>query len=81
MDTAGGGDALYQHGIDGHTDHNEKSLKSKREQGFEIIVAHLPPFPIYHRSQRNRCDGHREVDFQQPSEDDEEDADRNGLQA
>jgi len=29
MDVLGKNDALYQHGVDGHTDHHEKALKTQ----------------------------------------------------
>lgn len=47
-------DALYQNGINRHADDDEKALKSQREQGAQIVLAHAARFPIQHRRHRDR---------------------------
>ena len=52
-------DILYQHSVNCHTDDDEKRLKTKRQQGTEIILSHTAPFLAHHgchRKRRNGCD-------------------------
>ena len=46
---AGCGNALHQHGIDAHADHNEEGLEAQGKQGAEIVLPRVSPFPIDHR--------------------------------
>lgn len=44
MDIFGEDDALNQHGVDGDTNHHEKTLKTQGCQVAQVVVTHLTPF-------------------------------------
>ena len=46
VDVLGKDDALYQDGVDGDTDHHEETLKTQGSQVAQVVIAHLPPFPV-----------------------------------
>ena len=55
----GCGDALHQHRIDAHADHNEKGLEAQGQQGAKVVLPRGAPFPVDHRGKGNRpygCD-------------------------
>ena len=41
--------AFHQHRIDAHTDHNEEGLEAQGQQGAEIVLPRVSPFPVDHR--------------------------------
>ena len=43
------GNPLYQYRIDSDTDDNQKPLKAHRQQGTEIVLAHVPNLPVDYR--------------------------------
>ena len=57
--------ALYQHRVDAHADHNEKCLEAQGQQGAEIILPRIAPFPVYHRGEGDRPYGGHKVNFNQ----------------
>ena len=52
------GDILHQHRIDADADHNKKCLKAQRQQGLQVILPRMAPFPVDHRGKRDRPHGH-----------------------
>ena len=79
MDVAGKGDALQQSGVDSHAHHDKETLKGQREQPLQVILAHMSPFPVYHRTKGDGSDGHGHVDFQHASDYNDEDTDGYGF--
>ena len=71
---------MNQNRVDRHANDNEKTLERQRKQGFQVVIAELPPFPVRHRRQRDRRDCHREVDLDHAPEDDDENDDGQDLQ-
>ena len=69
------GDVFDQHRIDTHADDDEKRLKRKRQQGTEIVLAHVAPFTVDHGSHGDGCNGCDKVDLNHASVDHHEDAD------
>src|SRR5699024_10023442 len=55
-----GGNALHQHGIDGHADDDEKCLEPQGQQGSEIILPHAAELPSHHGSHGNGRNGGHE---------------------
>ena len=54
------GDALHQHRVDAHADHNEERLEAQGQQGAEIVLPRVAPFPVHHRGKRDGPDrGHQ----------------------
>src|SRR5699024_9439132 len=43
------GDTLHQHRVDAHADHNEERLEAQGQQGAEIVLPRVAPFPVHHR--------------------------------
>lgn len=52
-----------QDGVDGDTNHNEKALQPQGHKAAQVVVAHLPPFPVGHGGKGNRADGAINIDF------------------
>ena len=48
------GDALHQHRIDAHTDHNEEGLKAQGQQRPKIVLPRGAPLPVDHRGKGDR---------------------------
>ena len=46
--------AVYQYSINADAYHNEEALKTDSEQGFEVVVPNLSPFPVCHCCKRDR---------------------------
>ena len=55
-----------QHSIDRHADHNEKALQTKSHEAAQVVVAHLPPFPVGHGSKGNCANRAVDVNFYHP---------------
>lgn len=68
-------DVLDQHRVDRHADDDEEALKPQRQQASEVILAHLPPFPVGHGRHGDGSDGGHAVDFDHSAVADDEDAD------
>ena len=47
-DVGFGGDTLHQHGVDCHTDDDEKCLEAQGNQRAQIVLAHAAPFLAHH---------------------------------
>ena len=45
---------VYQNRVNADAYHNEEALKTDSEQGFEVVVSYLPPFPVRHCCKRDR---------------------------
>ena len=45
---------VYQNRVNADAYHNEEALKTDSEQGFEVVVSYLPPFPVSHSCKRDR---------------------------
>lgn len=60
---AGNRHVLYQHGIDGNTNQNQESLKSQREQAFQIVLSHVRLFMVSPCGHGNRRKAHHAVDL------------------
>ena len=71
----GYGDVLHQHRVDRHTDHNEKCLKAQGEQGAQIVLSHLTPFPVCHGRHGDGCHGSHQIYLNHASINDNENAD------
>ena len=68
-------DVLDQHRVNRHADDDEEALKPQRQQASEVILAHLPPFPVGHGRHGDGSDGGHAVDFDHPAVADDENAD------
>ena len=40
--------ALHQHRVDPHADHNEKRLEAQGQQGAEIVLPRVASLPVHH---------------------------------
>ena len=69
-------DAFYQNGVNRYADDDEKTLKSQREQGMQIVLPHAARFPVEHRRHRDRRDGSGQIDLNHPPVHNDENADR-----
>ena len=58
---------LYQHGIDGNTDEDEKALKSQCEQAFQIVLSHVALLVVAPCCHGNRRKAHHAVNFDHAS--------------
>ena len=67
------GDILHQYRIDADADHNKKSLKAQRQQGLQVILPRMAPFPVDHRGKRDRPHGHGQIHLDHSSVDHKED--------
>ena len=72
---AGCGDALHQHGIDAHTDHNEEGLEAQGQQGAKIVLPRGVPLPVDHCGKGNRSNGSHQIYLNHSAVDHQEDAD------
>ena len=45
---------VYQNRVNADAYHYEEALKTDSEQGFEVVVSYLPPFPVRHSCKRDR---------------------------
>ena len=79
LDVSGCGDGFDQHGVDSYTDHDQKALKPERKQGFQIVFSHFAPFAVGKCGKRDRADGRKQVNFQHPPVNDEENTDGHDL--
>ena len=73
------GDALHQHRVDAHADHNEERLEAQGQQGAEIVLPRVAPFPVHHRGKGDGTNRGHQIDFNHPSVDHQEDADGEDL--
>ena len=69
------GDGAHQHRIDRHTHDDQERLKAQRKQRPQVILSHLPPFPVHHGSHGQRRKGRDGVDFHHAAVDHHKDAD------
>ena len=76
---AGCGDALHQHGIDAHADHNEEGLEAQGQQGAKVVLPRGAPFPVDHRGKGNRPYGGDQIHLNHSAVDHQEDADGKNL--
>lgn len=67
--------ALHQHRVDPHADHNEKRLEAQGQQGAEIILPRVAPLPVHHRGKRDGPYRGHKVYLNHPAIDDQEDTD------
>ena len=74
-DVAVHGDVLHQDGVDAHAYDNEECLEAQGEQGAQVILAHLPPFPVEHGRHGQRGHARYKINFHHAPVDDDENAD------
>ncbi len=74
-DVAGHGDIPHQHRIDTHADNDQKRLESQGEQGAEIVLSHLPPFPVEHGRHGDRGYGSHQINLHHTAIDDDKNTD------
>lgn len=72
---AGCGDALHQHRVDAHADHNEEGLKAQGQQGAKIVLPRGAPLPVDHRGKGNGPYGGHQIHLDHSAVDHQEDAD------
>ena len=72
---AGCGDALHQHRIDAHTDHNEESLEAQGQQGAKVVLPRGAPFPVDHCGKGDGPDRGHQIHLNHSAVDHQEDAD------
>ena len=61
------GDALHQHRVDAHADHDEERLEAQGQQGAEIVLPRVAPFPVHHRGKRDGPDRGHQIHLDHPS--------------
>ena len=66
------GDILYQHRIDADADHNKKCLKAQRQQGLQVVLPRMTPFPVDHRGKQDRPHGYGQIHLDHSSVDHKE---------
>ena len=66
---------LHQHRVDADTDNDEERLEAQGEQGTQVVLAHLPPFPVGHGRHGDRRNGCDQVDFHHAAIGDDENTD------
>lgn len=86
---AGNGNILDQYRVDGHTDQDQKALKTQRKQGFQIVLPDVALLMVALGCHRHRCqtDHHINLDhapiYQHKNDDAEDphgDSNEEGLQ-
>lgn len=74
-DVGFGGNTLHQHGVDRHTDDDEKCLEAQGDQRAQIVLAHTAPFLAHHGGHGDGRDAGDEVNLDHSAVDDDENAD------
>ena len=69
------GDAFHQHRVDAHADHNEERLEAQGQQGAEIVLPRVAPFPVHHRGKGDGTYRGHQIHLNHPAIDHQEDAD------
>lgn len=73
------GDALHQHRIDAHADHNEEDLEAQGQQRTKVVLPRGAPLPVDHRGKGNRSNGGHQIHLNHSAVDHQEDADGKNL--
>ena len=76
---AGCGDALHQHRVDAHANHNEEGLEAQGQQRAKVVLPRGAPLPVDHRGKGNRPYGGHQIHLYHSAVDHQEDADRKYL--
>ena len=73
------GDALHQHRVDAHADHNEEGLEAQGQQRTKIVLPRGTPLPVDHRGKGNWSNGGDQIHLNHSAVDHQEDADGKNL--
>ena len=71
--------ALHQHRVDPHADHNEKRLEAQGQQGAEIVLPRVAPLPVHHCGKGDGTYRGHQIHLNHPAVDDQEDTDGEDL--
>lgn len=74
-DVAAHSDALHQHRVDAHADHDEECLEAQGEERPQVVLAHLTPLAVDHGCHGNGSQRGGHVDFDHTPVHDDEDTD------
>ena len=66
---------FHQHRIDAHTDHNEERLEAQGQQGAEIVLSRVSPFPVDHCGKWDGTYRSDQIHLNHSAVNDQEDAD------
>lgn len=73
------GDALHQHAVDAHAEQDQQALKAHGEQGLDVVLAHLPGFPVGEGCHGDGGQTGEHIDFQHTAIDKDENDDAHNL--
>ena len=73
------GNIPHQHRVDPYTDHNEERLEAQGQQGAEIILPRVAPFPVCHRGKGDGTYRGHQIHLNHPPVDHQENTDREDL--
>ena len=59
--------ALDQHGVNRHTDEDEKALKTQRKQAFQVVLSHVALLVVAESRHGDGCKAHHAIDLNHSS--------------